>query len=878
MANFSRASLSQDAFLEALVSSLAIIRYTDEGFITYASQPFLSITGYDADDVVGHPCSLFASTTKLSDGGLPLLKCPSQEMAHTSTGTITAKDGTILPVESTFFPIYDGKGSLRHIVEVCFFTPQPVTEKNQTPAPDSARNLADFQLQNLKSDETDLLAQVVLQSENAVVVSDTDNKVIFTNASFFRMFGYEREEFAGKRATTLYGRADEKVATKQQIAIRAGSVYRSQKIAYSKTGQPLWVFVTTIPIVSKEGVHTHTVSIINDITDIKVHDRLQSKTLEALMRGVSSTEILSLICYEVERIFRDISIGIVGTSALNQLVLLAGPSLPHAVGNSFSTAHTAPENRLIDHAISQKRRITIADTSKSDRFPDCCKILSENGIPACTVFPILSNSLRPLGAITFNYSAPCRPNKFHLRLAGVMTRLSAFVLEREQIRSTMRHLTHYDSLTGLPNRQLILATGNQVLAKIRNRNKKAAILLINLDKFKRVNESMGHLAGDKLLHAIGRNLHSLWNDKGMVGRMASDEFTLIVEISDNSQAENLVKEVQQVVSIPQHFNDITLIPTCCVGISLFPDTETNFESLLQCASLALSQAKSCGVGNYAFFDQGRNKYARMQLTMESALRVAIGSPEIALFYQPQVYIGSDKLHGVEALSRWYSTAFGMVSPSRFIPIAEDSGVILQLNTWLIQEACRQLSDWRNRGITIPTVSINLSAKSFHDQSLIALLLDCMQRYGLHPSDILLELTESVLLDPNPETLDTIHETAKAGFKFSLDDFGTGYSSLSYLRELPISELKLDSSFAKDLETNETNRRLSKAIMGIGTSLGLSVVAEGIETPEQLALLSHQGYTIAQGFLYAQAMPPDQLERWLENMQATPILPATGLKS
>ena len=866
MDSFSYASLPQDIFLDALVSSLAIIRYTDEGFITYASQPFLNTTGYGVDDIVGRPCSLLASATSPTDS-ITQKRWATQSSVHSAMGTITAKDGTILPVESIFYPISNEKGSLRHIVEICFFVTLPIAQGAPLPAPLPAKAFPALQVQDMADADLRLLAQVVQQSENALIISDLDNNAIFVNESFTRMFGYEQSEFIGKKTTSIYGRADEKVAAKQQVAIRAGSTYRSQKIAYGKTGHPLWVFIVAAPVLNKEGVHTHTVSIITDITDIKIHDRLQNKTLEALMRGVSSTEILSLICYEVERILRDITIGIIGTTALDHLVLLAGPNLPYAVGNSFSTMDLSiPEDCLTAQAISQKRRITIEDTSNADRFPTCCRVLWENGINACTVFPILSNNLRPLGAIAFNFATPRLPDKFHLRLAGVMARLCAFVLEREQIRSTIRNLTHYDSLTGLPNRQLILATGNQVLAKIRNANKKAAILLLNLDKFKRVNESMGHLAGDKLLHAIGRNLHSLWNDKGMVGRMASDEFTLIIEISDNTQVENLVKEVQQVVSIPQHFNDITLLPTCCVGISLFPDTDTNFEALLQCASLALSQAKSCGVGSYSFFDQGKNKYARMQLTMESALRVAIGSPEIALFYQPQVYIGSGKLHGVEALSRWYSSAFGMVSPSRFIPIAEDSGVILQLNAWLIQEACRQLGDWRRRGVNIPTVSINLSAKSFHDQSLIALLLECTQRYSLNPGDLLLELTESVLLDPNPETLNTIHETARAGFKFSLDDFGTGYSSLSYLRELPISELKLDSSFAKDLQTNETNRRLSKAIMGIGMSLGLSVVAEGIETPEQLSLLRHQGYTIAQGYLYAQAMPPEQLERWLDDIQ------------
>ena len=871
MDNFSYASLPQDIFLDALVSSIAIIRYTDEGFITYASPPFLDITGYEATDIIGRPYSTLTNADTLPEHVARNYPKSTQGGIHSASGTIKAKDGSILPVESTFYPVTNEKGSLRHIVEVCFFTQQhhiPPASAQEKPLSFCPMAL---KVGDMAEEELHLLAQVVLLSENAVIISDANNKTIFINDCFSRMFGFQPDEFIGKRATSLYGRADEKVATKQQVAIRAGSVYRSQKLAYGKTGQPLWVFVVTTPVINAQGIHTYTVSIINDITEIKIHDRLQNKTLEALMRGVSSTEILSLICYEVERVLRDIAIGIVGISPLDQLVLLAGPNLPYAVSNAYSEMHSVPEDCLTSQAINQKRRISIPDTNKSERFSACCRILSENGIMASTAFPILSSSLKPLGAITFNYSTPRLPDKFHLRLAGVMARLSAFVLEREQIRSTMRHLTHYDSLTGLPNRQLILATGNQVLAKIRNSNKKAAILLLNLDKFKRVNESMGHLAGDKLLHAIGRNLHSLWNDKGMVGRMASDEFTLIVEISDISQVEGLVKEVQQIVSIPQHFNDITLLPTCCVGISLFPDTDTNFEDLLQCASLALSNAKSCGVGSYSFFDQGKNKYARMQLTMESALRVAIGSPEIALFYQPQVYIGSGKLHGVEALSRWYSSAFGMVSPARFIPIAEDSGVILQLNAWLVQEACRQLGDWRRRGINIPTVSINLSAKSFHDQSLIPLLLECTKRYNLEPSDLLLELTESVLLDPNPETLNTIHETAKSGFKFSLDDFGTGYSSLSYLRELPISELKLDSSFAKDLHTNETNCRLSKAIMGIGMSLGLTVVAEGIETTEQLALLRHQGYTIAQGYLYAQAMPAEQLERWLEEIQTNPIV-------
>jgi EAL domain-containing protein (putative c-di-GMP-specific phosphodiesterase class I) len=299
---------------------------------------------------------------------------------------------------------------------------------------------------------------------------------------------------------------------------------------------------------------------------------------------------------------------------------------------------------------------------------------------------------------------------------------------------------------------------------------------------------------------------------------------------------------------------------------MFPADGRDMETLVHRADMAMYQAKSQGRGRFSFFSSEMNRLAQERLALETALRKALQEGGLRLHYQPQIDMASGQLYGVEALARWTHAELGEVSPARFIPLAEECGLIADLGRWALGEACRQLAQWRTQGLAVPAVSVNLSPSSFHNLDLPRMIADTLDRNALAPQDLTLELTESILLDTNPSTMKTIDEVHAHGVRLSMDDFGTGYSSLSYLRRLPVSELKLDRSFVADLEHDEAARALSSAILGIGKSLHLTVVAEGVETATQNVMLREQGYPVAQGFLFSRPLSPQDLEQWLIRRQ------------
>ncbi|MFP5442836.1 MAG: putative bifunctional diguanylate cyclase/phosphodiesterase, partial [Betaproteobacteria bacterium] len=300
-----------------------------------------------------------------------------------------------------------------------------------------------------------------------------------------------------------------------------------------------------------------------------------------------------------------------------------------------------------------------------------------------------------------------------------------------------------------------------------------------------------------------------------------------------------------------------------IGIAMFPDDGDAIDTLLRHADQAMVQAKSDHRHSLQLFSAEMNRRAQERAALERALRQALAERSLSLHYQPQVLSSAPgTLHGVEALARWQHPEWGMVPPSRFIPVAEEAGLIHELTLWLLDEACAQLSAWRAAGHSVPCVAVNLSGRSFHQAEFAQQVCDALERHGLRTDDVLLEITESVMMDARPVTLANIEALHHKGFKLSLDDFGTGYSSLSYLHRLPINELKLDMAFVQDLTTSPTARALTVSVLSIAHSLGMVVVAEGVETTGQQQWLQAHGCPVMQGYLFGRPMPPDELEAWL----------------
>ena len=435
-------------------------------------------------------------------------------------------------------------------------------------------------------------------------------------------------------------------------------------------------------------------------------------------------------------------------------------------------------------------------------------------------------------------------------------------MEREHARKRIRQLAFYDGLTGLPNRSLLQARADQAIAFAARNDEQLAVLFIDLDRFKQVNDSLGHPAGDELLRSVAARLQHTLRASDIAGRLSGDEFVVVLSQCGADSATDTIERLQALLAEPITLAGKTLAISASIGVAMFPADGRDMETLLHRADMAMYQAKSSGRGCFSFFSIDLNKLAQERLALETALREALQAGDLRLHYQPQVELASGRLYGVEALARWTHAELGEISPARFIPLAEECGLIADLGRWALREACRQLAAWRAKGLHVPAVSVNLSPTSFHNLDLPRMIADTLERNALRPQDLTLELTESILLDTNPSTVKTIAEVHAHGVRLSVDDFGTGYSSLSYLRRLPVSELKLDRSFVADLEHDADARALSSAILGIGKSLHLTVVAEGVETPMQDLMLREQGYPAAQGFLFSRPLAPQDLERWL----------------
>jgi len=419
----------------------------------------------------------------------------------------------------------------------------------------------------------------------------------------------------------------------------------------------------------------------------------------------------------------------------------------------------------------------------------------------------------------------------------------------------------YDSLTGLANRGLVYAQLDQAIGDSVGRGSALAVVLIDLVKFRQVNDSLGQAAGDALLCEIGQRLTRSVRSGDIVGRLAGDQFMVVLPQCDAKGVEVVSKNLSEELERPFSVGEALLKPSVSVGISLYPDNGRDMDTLVRHAEFALEQAKDGGRHRIHFFSPILNELANDKRALEVALQDALDNNALRLHFQPQVRLIGSTLHGVEALARWHHPERGDIAPGVFVPIAEDADMIQQLGEWALKDACQQLARWRADGLTVPSISVNLSPTNFQHVNLPDQIERILSANGLLPDDLTLEMTESVLLGKQAETMRTLSALFDLGVRLSMDDFGTGYSSLGHLRRLPVSELKLDRSFVMGLEHDTASRTLSSAIIRIADSLGLSVVAEGVETAAQRDFLIGEGCLAAQGYFYAKPMSAEHFAMW-----------------
>ena len=439
--------------------------------------------------------------------------------------------------------------------------------------------------------------------------------------------------------------------------------------------------------------------------------------------------------------------------------------------------------------------------------------------------------------------------------------LSTFedVTERRLAEDKIAHMARHDPLTDLPNRRLFREQLERTLARL-HRGEQAAVLSIDLDRFKHVNDTLGHPVGDELLIAVARRLRECTREEDIIARFGGDEFVIVQAAADLKPAEAsaLASRIVDVVGAPFDIGGQQLVVGASIGIAMAPADGTDPDQLLKNADLALYRAKTDGRGTYRYFEPEMDARAQARRTLELDLRAAIARGEFELHYQPILDLRTNAVVSVEALVRWNHPERGMVPPLDFIPLAEETGMIVQIGEWVLRQACGEAAKWPRH----VSVAVNLSPAQFKSRSLLLTVINAVAIAGLAPGRLELEITESVLLQDGEATLATLHGLRQFGVRISMDDFGTGYSSLSYLRSFPFDKIKIDSSFIKELATRNDSMAIVRAVTGLGKSLGITTTAEGVETSEQLALLRAEGCSEIQGFLLSRPLPAAGIERLL----------------
>jgi diguanylate cyclase (GGDEF)-like protein len=438
---------------------------------------------------------------------------------------------------------------------------------------------------------------------------------------------------------------------------------------------------------------------------------------------------------------------------------------------------------------------------------------------------------------------------------------------KEAAQEQVHFLAHYDPLTGLANRTLLRMRLSAALEKARNSWQKVAVLFIDLDRFKIINDSLGHSAGDALLKEMAERLRKNVRDCDTVARVAGDGFlVMLTELNSDNDASQAAERIMKAVSAGFNHHGLLLNATCSIGISLFPEGGEDCETLIRKADAAMYCAKENGGNRVCFFAEEMSAGAMERLTMENNLRLALERGEFYLDYQPQMEIATGRVTGVEALVRWRHPELGVVPPGEFIRIAEGCGLILPIGEWVLKTACTQIRIWQEKGMQPIPVAVNVSAVQFRQEGFCELISEVLQQTGLAPEFLELELTESLLLSNEDVVFRVLNELKSMGVNLTIDDFGTGYSSLSYLRQFPVTKLKIDRSFINDVARNSSDAAIATAIISMGRHLNLKVIAEGVENEEQLAFLRAQRCDQIQGYYLSKPLSAVELPHRLHLLE------------
>ena len=661
-----------------------------------------------------------------------------------------------------------------------------------------------------------------------------DQKVLRVNRRFAEMLGYTEQELQALDVTQIIDperQADLELL--QSSLAQHGRAFSPllETRCVRKDGQLVWVLATVARVGGEVPGHDYFIAVIQDITQQKAtqHELMFKNTVLATQQDASPDAVLLV-------------------DEHGQVVSCNRPCVE---------LWGVPDGLLDQKDHEPLLQCMTRHVQDPEQFVARMRYLQEHKEEKSHEFIELVD-----GRTVERYSAPVlTPQGAYLGRVWYFRDVS----ERRQYEEKLRHLANHDSLTGLPNRVLFKARTAEAMASAQRHGDRFAILFIDLDLFKNVNDSLGHAAGDLLLQQIAERTLEAVRDTDTVSRFGGDEFAVLLQrLRDEKAAESIAMKVLSVLARPFHVADHELFVTASIGIACYPSDGKTVEELLRNADAAMYSAKAGGRNSTRAFASELNERAYEVLTLTSALRQAIERGELALHYQPRYELSSGRLSGVEALARWTHPTMGAIPPGKFIPIAEDAGLIGEIGLWVLRTACRQMKAWQAAGIDIGRIAVNLSARQFHDPRLIDHVTSALNECELDAGLLELEVTESVMMKDPDAAARTLQQLHAMRVSISIDDFGTGYSSLGYLKRFPISHVKIDRSFVSGLPDALDDVGIVRAIVALAKTLKLEVIGEGVETAEQRGFLRECGCDEAQGYLFCKPLPPLELEQAIKD--------------
>lgn len=658
----------------------------------------------------------------------------------------------------------------------------------------------------------------------------------------------------------------------EQRIIRSGeALIDKEEYVIDPSGRKTWILTTKIPLRDDAGKIVGLVGASRDITERRQADLLRDGQAEILEMIATSAPLHQVLERLIKLIEAQLS-GIVGSILLLDpdgvhLHCGAAPSLNPAYSAAIEGAAIGPSAGSCGTAIYRRRPVIVKDIAEDPLWEAYRDLALPFGYRSCWSTPILSHDGGALGAFAMYSGEPRVPTSAETRLIDIAVRIAGIAVERKRAEDKIQFMASHDVLTELPNRSLLAARLAEAMRYAASQNKWAAVAFVDLDNFKPINDRLGHNAGDELLKTMAKRMLRHAGPRDTVIRLGGDEFLVVLaDLEQNIEAALAsVQKLKAAISEPIRIAGHDIRVTSSIGIAIYPKDGEDVDVLLTNADAAMYHAKQSGRDKYQPFTPDLNAKARERMLLQEELQTALSQSQFVLFYQPQAEVKTGRVFAVEALIRWMHPTKGLIAPMQFIPLAEETGLITEIGDWVLEEACRQNKEWQANGMRPIAVSVNVSPRQFMDKDLAQRVANKLKLTGLTPQYLELEVTESLIMQDLDQAIATMEKLRDLGVRLSIDDFGTGYSSLAALRRFPVHRLKIDRSFIQHVMTSESDTALASAMISLGQRLKLRVIAEGVETDEQIRFLKENNCDEMQGYYFSRPLAAKDLEPILRSM-------------